>query len=221
MNNKFTRLSLSLGGSTGSVGLGGGGSPLDLGCGGDGSFFASFTGAVSAFGGGVGDGWLTAFSDGAAFSEGAAFGAPSPDFEMAATLMPGSTVSPSLAKSYYQVHSNQYKQSRITDMCQWYLKGFPMQCFQNNYLCYDSSRWTNNINCHLLIQINEGDNITSVITLRSRSTLQNCTQKLHQIEYLISFNLSDGLISFNSVTGFCMLCIISMRRHSIQVHAHV
>lgn len=114
---KLTRLSLSFGGSWGSVGLGGGGSPLDLGGGGDGSFFASLIGAVSGLGATCsfsleGDGWLAGFSDGAAF------GAPSPDLEMAATLMPGSTVSPSFAKSYYQLYRDQYKQSRITDMSQ-------------------------------------------------------------------------------------------------------
>lgn len=31
--------------------------------------------------------------------------APSADFEMAAILTPGSTVSPSLAKSYYQLNA--------------------------------------------------------------------------------------------------------------------
>lgn len=95
---ELTRLSLSLGGSWGSVGLGGeGGGALALG-GGDGPFFASLTEAVSALE--VCFSTLSSFLEGAGCSDGATCGAPSPDLEMAAILTPGSTVSPSFANNY-------------------------------------------------------------------------------------------------------------------------
>lgn len=81
-------------------GGGGGEGAFGLGCGGDGSLAVSLTGAGSALGlfsalfpSLEGDG-LVAVSV-----------APSSDFEMAAILTPGSTVSPSLAKSYYQLNA--------------------------------------------------------------------------------------------------------------------
>lgn len=92
----LTRLSLSLGGSWGSEAalLGGGGGEAGLGF--------SVTGAVSTFAFGFsstfsagGGGWEAASSD--AFFGGAA---PSADFEIIATFVPGSTVSPSFATNY-------------------------------------------------------------------------------------------------------------------------
>lgn len=96
----LTRLSLSFGGSWGSVaeGLGeGGGLPLGFSTTGVGFSFFSSTGGVGGEAG---------FSDGFS-SEGATCVTPSPDFDIIATLVPGSTVSPSLATNYEHAHKNQ------------------------------------------------------------------------------------------------------------------
>lgn len=74
--------------------------------GGGGPFGFDTAGLVSALGDGfsffssaAGAGEEGGFSDGFS-SEGATWVAPSPDFEIIATLVPGSTVSPSLATNY-------------------------------------------------------------------------------------------------------------------------
>ena len=97
---RLTLLSLSLGGSIGSVAVrfgGDGEEALGFSTAGEASTLAfglsSFT--VSA----GGDGLEAAFSD--FFSVGAAGATPSVDFEMTAIFVPGSTVSPSLA-TYWQ-----------------------------------------------------------------------------------------------------------------------
>lgn len=95
-----TRLSLSLGGSCGSVAdrLGGGGG------GGLGAFGFSGAGAASALGFRFSSTFSAGGGGGAAFSpalsDGATCVAPSPDLEITAILVPGSTVSPSLATNY-------------------------------------------------------------------------------------------------------------------------
>ena len=99
MINELTRLSLSLGGSWGSVGLGGDGGPLAFG-GGDDSFFASLIGAGSALG--VCFSTVSFSLEGNGCSDGATCAAASTDLEITATLTPGSTLSPSFAKSYNQ-----------------------------------------------------------------------------------------------------------------------
>lgn len=91
----LTLLSLSLGGSTGSVaeGLGGGGAGalgFSLGGGVSDLGFGLSTASFSV-GEGSGDALLGIFSDGATCVT------PSPDFEITAILVPGSTTSPSLA----------------------------------------------------------------------------------------------------------------------------
>lgn len=95
-SHKLTRLSLSFGGSWGSVAerLGGGGEASTFGFGF--STLVSAGDSTLAFGGSAffSPAGGSAFSEG--FSDGATWEAPS-DFEMIAILVPGSTVSPSLA----------------------------------------------------------------------------------------------------------------------------
>lgn len=95
---RLTRLSLSFGGSWGSEAeLLGGGVHVTLGF--------SDMGAVSALGFGISSTFFAAGGGGEAtlsdsFSDGATWVTPSLDFEMIATFVPGSTVSPSLATNY-------------------------------------------------------------------------------------------------------------------------
>lgn len=108
INLKLARLSLSLGGSWGSEAMGfEGGEVGFLAVGGGSEGVLSFTAGAASDSGvcfsalgfsSAGGGWA------AAFSAEAAWATPSPDFEITAIFAPGSTVSPSLAISYYQLH---------------------------------------------------------------------------------------------------------------------
>lgn len=90
----LTRLSLSLGGSCGSVGeCRGGEGALDFSAIGAASTLVAFVSCLIFW-----VGWGAGFSD--TLSDGATWVVASADLEIIATLLPGSTVSPSLARSW-------------------------------------------------------------------------------------------------------------------------